>query len=485
MEKELKRRMRPFRARLAAEAVIRAACISGVFVLPVWLVLALAQRLLGLGLARLPAWMVLVWAALFAALYLWRCRFAEKEAARRMDELCGMDRIATAVEFSGNENVLCRLQREDAARRLAAIDARALRVKIPLPALIACLILAALIAAVPQIPQSAAQRVQAYITEKIPSLRREESEEIVALRQMIEALRGEVESAGLKDADKASLLARLDEMYTRLDDGYADIAALQEIRDAMDGMQQTVKELTPRDTYMAAMIEYESLRFLGEAIYDQNMDVVVMILDSIGRQLHEKEGMEQVNALMDLVYDINASLAKPLRDNGQEQLRQGMMAFAGGLENAAEMVYNRRDNTKMIDTALDMAQTYIRDYLGVPEEGERYDPYANRVYEQAAPSGNGASAGLMQQEEKTLSRTETEYVYNPPPALRASTYTPGALSESGETQRIRAEERERPTGAVPYGEVYGSYYADYLSALSDETFPQALRETAEAYMNGL
>ena len=147
--------------------------------------------------------------------------------------------------------------------------------------------LAALIAAVPQIPQSAAQRVQAYITEKIPSLRREESEEIVALRQMIEALRGEVESAGLKDADKASLLARLDEMYTRLDDGYADIAALQEIRDAMDGMQQTVKELTPRDTYMAAMIEYESLRFLGEAIYDQNMDVVVMILDSIGRQLHE------------------------------------------------------------------------------------------------------------------------------------------------------------------------------------------------------
>ena len=274
-------------------------------------------------------------------------------------------------------------------------------------------------------------------------------------------------------------MARLDELLTRLDEGYADIAAVQESRDAMTGMEQTVQELTPRDTYTAAMIEYESLQKLGEAIYDQNMDTVVMILDSMGRRLHEKTGMEQVDALMNLVYDVNGSLAKPLRDNSQEQLRQAMMMFAGGLESAAEMVYNGRDNTQMIDTALETVETYIRDYLGVPEEGERYDPFAHMDYGKGSKP-SGAPSAEAANVEKPKSRMETEYVYDPPEALKASGYQPGALNERGERQRLSADTRERPMGAVPYGEVYGRYYAAYLSMIEDETFPQALREAAQA-----
>ena len=285
-------------------------------------------------------------------------------------------------------------------------------------------------------------------------------------------------------ASQKEIWKKIDELLTRLDEGYADIAAVQEIRDAMTGMEQTVQELTPRDTYTAAMIEYESLQKLGEAIYDQNMDTVVMILDSMGRRLHEKTGMEQVDALMNLVYDVNGSLAKPLRDNSQEQLRQAMMMFAGGLESAAEMVYNGRDNTQMIDTALETVETYIRDYLGVPEEGERYDPFAHMDYGKGSKP-SGAPSPEAANVEKPKSRMETEYVYDPPEALKASGYQPGALNERGERQRLSADTRERPMGAVPYGEVYGRYYAAYLSMIEDETFPQALREAAQAYMNGL
>ena len=485
MKKDLNRALRPFRVRLVAEAVLRAACISGVWVMPFWLALALVQRIFGLNWSRLGACMLLAWVLLFAALYLLRYRPTQKKMAARLDALCGMDRVATAVAFSSQDGVLYRLQREDTAQRLSAIDAGALRVKIPFVSGAICLVLAALLFAVPMIPENVTQRVRGAVLQAVPGLERQESEEVIALRAMMEGLRSEVEAGEFKDADKAMLLNRLDELLARLGEGYADIAALQEIRTSMDGMLETVKELTPRDTYMAAMIEFESLRFLGEAIFDQNMDVVKMILESMGRQLHEKQGMEQMNALMDLVYDINASLAKPLRDNAQDQLRQGMMMFAGGLENAAEMVYNRRDNTKMIDTSLDTIETYIRDYLGVPEEGERYDPFANRVYEQTTKSGGGSSAAAAAEQEKELSPSETQYVYDPPKALKASSYAPGALDERGEQQRIQAEERERPTGAVPYGGVYGAYYADYLRQLSDEGFPQELREAAEAYMNGL
>ena len=68
MNQELNQSMRPFRARLTAEAVLRAAAVSGVFVLPVWLILALVKRVFNLGSAQQPVWMLLAWAVLFAAL---------------------------------------------------------------------------------------------------------------------------------------------------------------------------------------------------------------------------------------------------------------------------------------------------------------------------------------------------------------------------------------------------------------------------------
>ena len=74
MNGELRRAMRPFRVRLAAEALIHAACVSGVVVLPVWLMLALLRQLLNMGGAWRPVWMASAWFLLFAALYIFRYR---------------------------------------------------------------------------------------------------------------------------------------------------------------------------------------------------------------------------------------------------------------------------------------------------------------------------------------------------------------------------------------------------------------------------
>lgn len=63
---------RPFYRRFAAEAAVRAACTGGVFVLPVWLVLALVRRVSGFGCAPLSLLAALAWAALSAALFFLR-----------------------------------------------------------------------------------------------------------------------------------------------------------------------------------------------------------------------------------------------------------------------------------------------------------------------------------------------------------------------------------------------------------------------------
>ena len=130
MEKEISRALRPFQKKLAAEAALRAVCVSGLFALPVWLALALARRCFGGAVGRPEALMLPVWALLAAALYALRYRPTQKRLAARLDALCGMDRVATAMEFSGDSGVLCRLQREDTADRLKKTDVRALPMRL-------------------------------------------------------------------------------------------------------------------------------------------------------------------------------------------------------------------------------------------------------------------------------------------------------------------------------------------------------------------
>ena len=58
MEKEISRALRPFQKKLAAEAALRAVCVSGLFALPVWLALALARRCFGGAVGRPEALML-------------------------------------------------------------------------------------------------------------------------------------------------------------------------------------------------------------------------------------------------------------------------------------------------------------------------------------------------------------------------------------------------------------------------------------------
>ena len=86
MEKEISRALRPFQKKLAAEAALRAVCVSGLFALPVWLALALARRCFGGAVGRPEALMLPVWALLAAALYALRYRPTQKRLAARLDE---------------------------------------------------------------------------------------------------------------------------------------------------------------------------------------------------------------------------------------------------------------------------------------------------------------------------------------------------------------------------------------------------------------
>lgn len=474
---DMKRSLAPFKRRLCWEAVLKSVLAAGIAVLPVWLAAVVLRRLTGAAFVT-PAAMLGAWLTLALILFAVHFHPTDKAVAARLDALGLKDRTSAMVEFAKEDGVLYRLQREDAVRSLERVSPEMLKLRISKVQAAICLVLAMLVGAASLVPDE--------VIALIPGIVPQESEEVILLREKIEELRDVVEGSELQEADKVRLLAQLDVMMEQTKAGRMEISALQEVRRLMDVMNSTVVELTPRDTYAAAMLEYESLETLGEAIFKGNLDVVTLVFDGFAYQLTQVKDAEQVSALMDLVYDINGSLAKPIRDDSQETIRQAMMALAGGLEMAAEMVYSHRDNTQMIERSLYYAEESIREFLGAdqPQE-ERYDPFAKTPEELAAMPQKRYSSAPPVQIVTVLSPTETEHVYDPPDSVFMGSYKPGAADDQGGVQRILAPKDEAQDGTVPYGEVYGTYYAGYLKAKGEEAIPEGLEELAEAYFNGI
>jgi len=477
MDIDTKRALKPFKKRLAVEAALGSVLTSGLFVLPVWLVAAIWSRLSGAAFEPAKV-MAVLWLGLSAILYTLRFRPTDRKIAARLDALGLQDRTAAMVEFAGEDGVLYRLQREDAARHLQSISPKAMKLHVSGIQAAACITMTLLIFAACAVPDS--------VIAMIPGAAPQESEEVVLLRTKIEELRAVVEGSELEAADKERLLAQLDVLLEQTKAGRMELTALQEIRRMMDAMSETVVELTPRDTYAAAMLEYESLATLGEAIFDGNLDVVTLVFDGFAYQLTQHQDAQQVGVIMDLVYDINGSLAKPIRDDSQEMIRRAMMELAGGLEMAAEMVYSHRDNTQMIERSLYYAEESIREFLGAdqPQE-ERYDPYAKTPEELAAMPPQRHSSAPAVQVVVELSPAQTEHVYDPPESVFIGGYKPGAVDAKGDVQRIAAPKDEAQDGTVPYGEVYTAYYAGYLKARGEGAIPGELEDLAEAYFNGI
>jgi len=474
---DIKRILRPYHRRLQAEGMLRSVIASGLAVLPLWLIAVVVRRIWGKG-GELLSGMPWLFTAAAVLLYLLRYRPTLKETACRLDREAQLEnRAGTMVEYEKNESVLARMQREDTLKRLKDVPASTIRIAWSRRAALICTAMLALVVAAERMPQS--------VIDKLPFAVQTESEEVVMMRSKIEALYVSIEASELKAEDKDKLLSQVNVLLERLASGHAELSALQEIRLLMEDMEKAVVELTPRDTYAAAMLEFESLKPLGEAIFKKNMDVVRLVFDNIRFNLHQAEGMDQVNALMNLVYDINGSLAKPLRDNSQDILRQGMMMMAGGLESAAEMVYNRRDNSQMIDMAIDNAQEFVREFLGVPAQEERYDPYAEAAKERVNTPVKPKVYPGTAQPVRELTPAETERVYDPPEGVFRSGYVPGGEDENGQVQRIVAPKDTAGGGTVPYGEVYGAYYAQYLKDKNAGSIPQELEEAIEAYFNGI
>ncbi|MDO4548144.1 MAG: hypothetical protein Q4D04_08605 [Clostridia bacterium] len=472
----IKKALRPFRAKLIAQAAIMSIISGALIALPIWFALAIARRAFDSGIDIVKV-IPPLWSFATICFYVFKNRPTLKQTALILDAMGQRDRISTMVEFSKSDSIVCKLQRDDAISRLQTVSVSMIPVRISVVAIAVCLFFAAAIIAADYVPDD--------VIALIPGRNQAQSEGAILIAQKIEELRERVESSSLSEEDKADLFARLDEMKAQMEAGMFDISQLAQINRMMDEMSQTVDEMLPAVNYSEVLLEFESLRALGEAIISENMDNVTMALDAMGDDLTSKEGLDQVNAIMTIVYDIGDSLGRPVQDESYDDIAHIMGVLSGGLEGAAALVYNHRDNTQMINRALNSAEDGIYDFLN--DDGEEQAEEDDQTEEDEPEVTYRIPARTYQQSDygAVQDYTQTEYVYDPSQAARADDYAPGEMGDDGIIQRLPAPQDENLDGTVPYGTVYGKYYADYLDQMSTEAVPEALRETVEEYFNGI
>ena len=199
-------------------------------------------------------------------------------------------------------------------------------------------------------------------------------------------------------------------------------------------------------------------------------------LCDMGESLTALTGNDQVNALMGIVYDIGATLRRPVADEGQAKLTHTMVVLSGDLESVAAMKYGRQDTDAAISDALKKAENGIAAFL----DGDQ--AYEESEKEELRPE-NRSKFTESQSADAVKLPSETQYVYDPPQAAHTDGYVPGETDASGNPQRILAPQDESLDGTVPYGQVLSRYYAAYLEEL--DTLPQALLEEMETYFDGL
>ncbi len=474
MDDNQKKVLRPLRRKFIAEAAIHSVLSGGLIVLPIWLIAAVIERAAGLERASF-IWMPLVWAAISLLFCGIRYRPSGKQMAKRIDALDHRDSVGTMLEFADSPSIVCKLQREDALNRLKKLEPSALKIRVSVPALIACLILGMGIVLVEAAPENAFAW--------LPIERRAESEEHAMLREKVAQMREAVQASGLNDKQKEELLTQLDEMEAQIENGSMDMSMLTEISRRMDEMTTSVDQQAPLASYAQALLDQETLKDLGTAILDEDMKAVRSALHDIGDRLTSVEGNDQINAIMAVVYDIGATLRRPLQDEGQAKLTHAMVILSGDLENAAAANYEHRDNHKMIRRALESAGDRIEQFLGGDQAyEEEEEATAAEAGTQAAYRPHTFKDG---ENFKKQPPSETEYVYDPPESVRGIEYVPGEIGKDGARQRVLAPEDKTKDGTVPYGKVFGRYYAQYLDEQSEGSLPETLKEEIEAYFNGM
>lgn len=408
----------------------------------------------------------------------------KKRTAQRLDQTGLQERAGTMLAFAKKDGLMVKLQRKDAREHIKKADEKALKMKLPVKALIACGICLVLGVTMALLPYNLfAPKVA--VTEE--TLRQQQ------VHTLINDLRQQVRDSKLSEAAQAeidALLAQLEQDLLATDNELEQAALIQA---AQENIQQVIFSNISRHTIGKALENYALTEELGAQLQTElpsqiseqmqrlkaNVSGPVKQISRLSNNIQNalaESGVENTDQLYTAFYTFAQSL------DGLLTMTDGPDATPIWTEMDLEFVFEMAElnivaalENQMHDEAeienLDSAIRYDLNSLLTPEGGEAIqDPSKDKQ------QGGVQNAG---QNQKPSGGKDGD----------ASGTPVGGLFDSGETNSgptMMLEGIYDPvSGNVSYGEVFAAYYAQYLEALDAGEIPEELRPFFERYFSSL
>lgn len=410
----------------------------------------------------------------------------QKRVTRRVDASGLQERAGTMLQFMGQESTILQMQRNDATQKIEMTATQKVRFFFNKKIILACTIVLALSVGCMFVPYTIMNIFAKDTVEEQP-------DDSQWIQDLLDELRDKVENADVSDEIKDKLEDVLDELEKDLSDAKTDLEKVGDINKAESKIEEILKEYLTKYSIGAALQQFDSTKELGKAIEDGNKDGVSTALDHMEDKLLALEGEEQSTLLDTIASDITQALeisGAPETDH----LYLALDHFSKGLSSASDTVKSGKDATAEIQAAIKQAE---KDILAALEEQEKIEELLKDMegtLEGAKDEMLGTEGEPGEEGEEGQEGQEGEEGKIPGEGEEGE--LPGGTNGNQPGEGDPNGEQDTPTnmtegiydpsfGSVQYGEVFATYYAEYLASLKEGEVPEDMQTILERYFNSL
>lgn len=490
--------LKAYNAKLKREAVLKSLLLA----LVVGFALSAIVSIVSFATARNMLWIALVvlgvsTAGLSVLFYYKLYRPSVKTTAERVDEVGLEERVITMVQFEGEDNAMLNRQRQDAHTALSSVSAKQVKVRLSKVVVIVLAVLAIVSIFMMSYSTVLANGINSGVDDNPPEEEEQLSEEDKIIRDMIKALREEIDDAPIDETLRGYLHKLVDDLENSLKPEDTLEVKVAKIMDTADKIHRLIKEYLSRTTIAQELQKHDTTKELGEAIETEDVDVIADAFQAMYDRIAPLVGEEKYDELYQTAMDILQSIedADIVDEALAEALRKLAQAFLDAIptpppEGGEEPKTNDEINQEIKD-AIDEALGAIQDAL------EQQDQSQDDSQQQQNENAEQLDQDLQDIIKDAMEQLGQEFEYPEDDEQQEQPKDPqeeGQLPDDNEDQSGNQtpdtdDGSVRDTvidGKTPYEEVFDDGYSDELNdKLEDGDLTDEDREIIQDYLDTL
>ncbi|MCH5156519.1 MAG: hypothetical protein J1G02_01420 [Clostridiales bacterium] len=357
--------LKSYNSKMKREAVFKSIFLA----LSIGLLLSVIVSIVSFATLKNILWVALVAGAIATAglsvlFYFKLYRPNVKMTAERVDEVGLEERVITMMQFKDQDNPMLNRQRQDAQTALGNVSVKQVKIRFPKFLIIALAIIAAV--AIFMMSYSTVLAVNAENVEEDPIVEEEISNEDRIIRELIEALRDEIDAADIDETLRGQLHGLVDDLEASLKPEDSLEVKVAKIMDTADKIHRLIEEYLNRSTIAEELMKRGTTYELGKAIASKDIDKIreafQKMYDSI-EPLVKQGAYGILNQTADDIDDsLNAAInTPPALQKALEDLRDAFRRVFNSLEDMQDAL--EKDDS-LTDEEKDQAmQDAIQDAL--------------------------------------------------------------------------------------------------------------------------